>query len=642
MVAASVGLAVMGACGSESRDSESDDDEDAGSSGASVVKGGRAGQGGGGGVSDGGEPGGGEGGVGGDAGRGGGGTGNVGGEGGETGTGGGAGSSGQSGSAGSGGAGGGGASGGSAGAMGGNGNGGAGNGGMAGAGGNPMPPAGSPVAIHGALHVDGKYLKNSSNAVVQLKGMSGYWTNWQTWHPEQNVSAMRWLRDNWGLSVVRLAMGVGPEDNGYLENPTYNRAALDAAVRAAVELGIYVIIDWHDHVADQHQAQAQAFFTSVATAYGALPNVLYETWNEPLAVSWPATVKPYHQALVQTIRAVDPDNVIILGSPNWDLDVDVASLDPVPGTNLMYTLHFYACTHGAALRAKAQAAVANGLPLFTTEWGATSVNVGEETYVCEVETDLWHDFLDANSISSTAWSLCNLQTEAHCIVTTAAAVTGGWDKELRAQGPYVRDRLQGRRNDCNNPRIIDTLEDANSGICPTLNRSGNWFVVNDGSGVQQPTNGVIASLISPARGTSQYGAHTYGSGFTGYGAILGLILRMGTSYPLYYDVSGYQGLRFHARGSGTARVGLTSGRTKPAPEGYCVAPACNRPFQTAITLTSNWVPFLLDFDWFRSGTTTANGAGPLTAADQRELLTIEFLADPGTTFDFWIDDIGFY
>jgi hypothetical protein len=323
--------------------------------------------------------------------------------------------------------------------------------------------------------------------------------------------------------------------------------------------------------------------------------------------------------------------------------VDIASLDRVSGTNLVYTLHFYACTHGATLRAKAQTAVANGLPLFVTEWGATSVDVGEETYVCEVETDLWHDFLDANSISSTAWSLCNLQTEAHCIVTTAASVTGSWDAQLRAQGPYVRDRLQGRRNDCNNTRIIDSLEDGDPVLCPSGGRAGIWFVTNDGSGVQSPTApGGIPTLLSPARGASQYAAHTSGSGFTGYGAILGLILREGPSHPLYYDASGYAGIRFHARGTGSARVGITTGRTKPAPEGYCVDPACYRPFQATISLTSTWVPFLLRFDSLRSGTTATNGAGYMTAGDQREILTIEFLANPGTTFEYFIDDIGFY
>jgi hypothetical protein len=32
----------------------------------------------------------------------------------------------------------------------------------------------------------------------------------------------------------------------------------------------------------------------------------------------------------------------------------------------------------------------------------------------------------------------------------------------------------------------------------------------------------------------------------------------------------------------------------------------------------------------------------MTAGDQREILTIEFLANPGTTFEYFIDDIGFY
>jgi hypothetical protein len=149
-------------------------------------------------------------------------------------------------------------------------------------------------------------------------------------------------------------------------------------------------------------------------------------------------------------------------------------------------------------------------------------------------------------------------------------------------------------------------------------------------------------LLSPARGSSLYGAHSSGSGFTGYGAILGLILNDGPSHPLYYDASSYAGIRFHARGTGTVRVGVTAGRTRPAPDGHCVDPACNRPFQASVALTSSWVPVLLRFDSLRSGTTAANGAGFMTAADQRELLTIEFLASGGGTFDYWIDDIGFY
>ena len=28
-------------------------------------------------------------------------------------------------------------------------------------------------------------------------------------------------------------------------------------------------------------------------------------------------IKPYHQEVVKAIRAVDPDNVIVLGTPDW-------------------------------------------------------------------------------------------------------------------------------------------------------------------------------------------------------------------------------------------------------------------------------------------------------------------------------------
>lgn len=51
----------------------------------------------------------------------------------------------------------------------------------------------------------------------------------------------------------------------------------------------------------------------------------------------------------------DPDNIIIIGSPNWSQDVDIAAADPVEGTNLMYTLHFYAGSHGQELRDKMDA-----------------------------------------------------------------------------------------------------------------------------------------------------------------------------------------------------------------------------------------------------------------------------------------------
>jgi endoglucanase len=48
--------------------------------------------------------------------------------------------------------------------------------------------------------------------------------------------------------------------------------------------------------------------------YGKNPHIIYEIFNEPLQVSW-ASIKDYHQAVVNAIRANDKKNIIILGTP---------------------------------------------------------------------------------------------------------------------------------------------------------------------------------------------------------------------------------------------------------------------------------------------------------------------------------------
>merc|ERR1711972_1229682 len=72
---------------------------------------------------------------------------------------------------------------------------------------------------------------------------------------------------------------------------------------------------------------------------------IFETYNEPLQQDWPGVIKPYHEQLVSEIRSYARDSIIVLGTRTWSQDVDLAAYDPVYGTNLAYTLHFYAATH---------------------------------------------------------------------------------------------------------------------------------------------------------------------------------------------------------------------------------------------------------------------------------------------------------
>src|SRR5690606_33647678 len=86
-------------------------------------------------------------------------------------------------------------------------------------------------------------------------------------------------------------------------------------------------------------------------------------------VDWSRDVKPYHERVIGAIRAVDPDNLVIAGSPSWSQDVDLAAADPLAFDNLAYTLHYYAGTHRQELRDKGDAALAAGQTLLITEFG---------------------------------------------------------------------------------------------------------------------------------------------------------------------------------------------------------------------------------------------------------------------------------
>ncbi|KAB1926324.1 cellulase family glycosylhydrolase [Micromonospora noduli] len=299
----------------------------------------------------------------------------------------------------------------------------------------PPPTTGTPVERHGQLRVCGTTMCDKSGARAQLRGISSMWLNWETAPYAENLSALTWMRDNWNLQVIRAAMGVEPA-GAYLSDPAKARAQVETIINNAVTAGVYVIVDWHAHEAQNNQSQAVAFFGDLARRYGHLPNVIWEPYNEPLQVSWTNVIKPYHQAVVSAIRAADPDNIVVLGTPTWSQDVDVAAASPVTGTNLMYTLHFYSCTHGASLRAKGDAAIRAGLALFVTEWGASNADGGLDGRACLPEAQSWIDWMKANGISWTAWKL-DVGTDTTNLLSPGAPATGGWTNYLHGHAPFV-------------------------------------------------------------------------------------------------------------------------------------------------------------------------------------------------------------
>lgn len=292
-----------------------------------------------------------------------------------------------------------------------------------------------PVRQHGSLHVDGLELEDSSGKAVVLRGMSFGWHNF--WPRFYNAGAVKWLVKDWKCNVVRAAMGIEPK-NGYLQDSSGSRQKIEAVVDAAIEQGIYVIIDWHSH--NIQTKEAKVFFTEMASKYGRYPNVIYEIFNEPDEETW-QQVKAYSEEIITAIRAIDPDNIILVGSPHWDQDIHLVADDPLLGfTNIMYTVHFYAATHKQELRDRCNYALQKGIPIFISESAGMEASGNGPLNIDEWKR--WIGWCEQNKISWITWSVSD-KDETCSVLTKTAASTGKWKKkDLKESGILTRALLR--------------------------------------------------------------------------------------------------------------------------------------------------------------------------------------------------------
>ncbi len=292
------------------------------------------------------------------------------------------------------------------------------------------------VKKHGQLAVEGTQLKDKNGDVIVLRGMSFGWHNF--WPRFYNAGAVKTLHRDWGSTVVRAAMGVEPK-NGYLEKPEWSKEKVKAVVDAAIKEDIYVIIDWHSH--NINLQEAKEFFTEMAQTYGSHPNVIYEIFNEPDEESW-EEIKAYSIEVISTIREIDPDNIILVGTPRWDQDVHLAADAPITGfDNLMYTLHFYAATHKQWLRDRGDYAISKGLPLFISE--SAGMEATGDGPLDNEEWQRWIDWAEKNKVSWVTWSVSD-KDETCSVLLPSAKSDGNWKKkDMKAAGLKSRTMLRG-------------------------------------------------------------------------------------------------------------------------------------------------------------------------------------------------------
>lgn len=296
----------------------------------------------------------------------------------------------------------------------------------------------SPIAKYGNLSVKNGKIVGENGMQFSVAGPSLFWSN-TGWGMDRfyNAGAVTTFAKDWNAGIVRAAIaGQGP--GSYLNDAKGNTEKAVRVVDAAIANDIYVVVDWHSHRAEANVEDAKTFFTDMAMRYGKTPNIIYEIYNEPLdKTDWATVVKPYAQEMIATIRAIDPDNLIIVGTQSWAQDVDKALADPITGyANIGYSLHYYAASHKGELRKKAEKAIKGGLPVMVTEWG--SVTYDGDGDVDPKSSNLWLDMLRENGISHMMWAVSD-KDEGSAMLKNGAPSKGGWtDKHLTKSGKFAR------------------------------------------------------------------------------------------------------------------------------------------------------------------------------------------------------------
>jgi hypothetical protein len=194
--------------------------------------------------------------------------------------------------------------------------------------------------------------------------------------------------------------------------------------------------------------------------------------------------------------------------------------------------------------------------------------------------------------------------------------------------------------------MIDDMEDGDASILSTGDRNGAWFSIHDetpGSLWPPSDSPFVMSPLPQVRGTSKTSVRSNGSGFSTWGAAVGVVLKIDDAkLPVFYDASAYKGITFWARigetSTTTLRVDFPDKNTF-ATGGGCQGMQCNDHFgQVVSSLSQAWKQFTIGFsDLKQSGFGLAQ-----EKLDAAHLAGIQFEFGKDAMFYVLIDDLAFY
>lgn len=318
---------------------------------------------------------------------------------------------------------------------------------------NPKQTVETPLA----LHTEGRWIMNSNNEVVILRGVNVAHLEWSS-DPENMLQSVQVAIDTWGANLIRLPLS---QDRwfGHGEEQTDQGVAYQQLVRnlvsACAQRNAYILLElhwsnggeWGENIGQHKMPDKNSitFWMSMVREFKDKTAVLFGLYNEPYDISWNiwknggvmsyswdrngATVQIDFDAcgfqyLYDSVRGAGAENLIVIGGIDWAYDLcGVLNGYAISGENIVYDTHCYPWK-SSDWDAKF-GNVGRIYPLLVGEWGGYYPD--NEQYAYDLV-----QYLRENQFSWTAWDLHP---------TAGPSLIQGWSYSPTWFGQLVMDEL---------------------------------------------------------------------------------------------------------------------------------------------------------------------------------------------------------
>jgi len=237
----------------------------------------------------------------------------------------------------------------------------------------------------GMLHTAGNKIKNENGEEVRLVGVNICSLEWNS-KGDNVLASTNEVFTNWNCNLVRLPLSQDrwfgrvsdwstpkPPDGG-----EQYRKIVDDVVKLVLSYGRYILLDlhwsnageWGKNIGQHYMPDDNSleFWIDVAEKYSNNNAVLFGLYNEPHDITWEVwrnggTINetenkgksnekkftyntPGHQKIVNEIRALGANNIIVAGGVDWAYDLrgiasSYALADTPEGNGIVYDSHIY-------------------------------------------------------------------------------------------------------------------------------------------------------------------------------------------------------------------------------------------------------------------------------------------------------------